>query len=99
MDGRFDHARALMLILNRERALVTTEAMGPIEEGRFFKSVITIYSEYDPATVELETLARDATSGMSICTNQQATEVTVGELPQEAASFFNVLDEQEVADG
>jgi hypothetical protein len=57
---------------------------------RYYKSTITIYSEFDPTKVELSTLAREAETGDAICTSFGTEEVAPDNMPQDAASFFEV---------
>ena len=42
---------------------------------RLFKTTLVIWSDYDPSTVEIEDLARDATSGDAYCSRQVAEEI------------------------
>lgn len=39
---------------------------------RLWKTTIVIWSKYDPQEVELEDLAREATSGAAYCSRQKA---------------------------
>ena len=56
----------------------------------YYKATITIYSDFDPARVELSDLAREAEEGAAICTSQQVEAVAHDALPEEAAEFFEV---------
>jgi hypothetical protein len=40
-----------------------------------YKTTIVIWTDYDPSEVELEDLARDATSGEAICSKQQVEKI------------------------
>jgi hypothetical protein len=40
-----------------------------------YKTTIVIWTDYDPSEVELEDLARDATSGEAICSNQHVEKI------------------------
>lgn len=56
-----------------------------------YMSVITIYSDFDPAQVELSTLAREAEEGSAaICTDYRSTEVRDTDLPEQASEFFQL---------
>jgi hypothetical protein len=61
----------------------------------YYKTTITIYSEFDPSTTELTRLAQEATDGMAICTGQTSEVVLAKDLPDEAASFFVREDDTE----
>lgn len=45
----------------------------PQSNKKLYKTVITIYTDYDPSHLEIEDLARDATSGESYCTGSNTT--------------------------
>lgn len=53
-----------------------------------YKSTIEIWSEFDPETVELEVLAREATEGMAICDTQTTVRVELEQAPEGVQSFF-----------
>jgi hypothetical protein len=55
-----------------------------------YRSTITIYSHFDPSRVELSALAREAEEGAAICTHFDFEPVADTDLPEDAASFFNV---------
>jgi hypothetical protein len=55
-----------------------------------YKSTIVIYSEFDPAEVELSALAREAETGDAICTDYGVEPIANDALPESAASFFQV---------
>lgn len=56
-----------------------------------YKTTIVIWSEYDPQDVELEDLARDATSGEAFCDKQKTVFITdQGKFPD--TEFFGVED-------
>jgi hypothetical protein len=40
-----------------------------------YKTTIVIWTDYDPSEVELEDLAREATSGEAICSKQQVEKI------------------------
>lgn len=55
----------------------------------YYRATITIYVPFDPATVELDALAREATDGAAICTSMQVAPIAnTDDLPSDAASFF-----------
>jgi hypothetical protein len=61
---------------------------------KLYKSTITIWTEYNPLSVELVDLARDATSGDSFCEMHEFTEVTnPDEFPD--TDFFGCDEEED----
>ena len=59
-----------------------------------YKTTIVIWTDYDPSGVELEDLARDATSGEALCGSQETTKITdPAEYPD--TDFFGDLDGEE----
>jgi hypothetical protein len=58
-----------------------------------WKSVITIYSDFDPQQVELSALAREAEDGGAICDSMKATVVPDTELPEGVQEFFDLGEE------
>jgi hypothetical protein len=63
-----------------------------------FKSTIVIYSDFDPTTVELDTLASEATRGSAICTDFQHKQQTKAEAAADPQScgvveFFGLTTE------
>lgn len=57
-----------------------------------YRATITIYSEFDPAKVELSALAREAEEGSAIVADYKIEPVEAHELPESAAEFFSVED-------
>jgi hypothetical protein len=54
---------------------------------RLFKTTIVIWSDFDPESMELCDLARDAYNGGSFCSSQEAEEVTDSSLFPETEFF------------
>jgi hypothetical protein len=65
---------------------------------RFWKTTVEIWTDYDPSTVELEDLAREATRGDAICTASMSEEVTDLEQVPEAVLSFNWVELDEDTD-
>lgn len=53
-----------------------------------FRADITIYSEFDPVSVELSQLAREAEEGSAICTTFRGEPVEYRDMPEQAREFF-----------
>lgn len=64
-----------------------------------YKSVIVIWSEYDPSYTELEDLARDAVSGDSYCATSKSVRVENPEADPDwdGTEFFGTNDESDEA--
>jgi len=60
--------------------------MTKVDSARLYKTVITIFTDYDPANVEIEDLAREATSGDAYCSGQE----TVSFEPEEFGNIQGV---------
>lgn len=59
-----------------------------------YRTSIVIWTDYDPSQVELEYLAREATSGDAFCSQQQSEQVTdPQQLPD--TDFFGIDDDEE----
>jgi hypothetical protein len=56
-----------------------------------FRSTITIYSEFDPGSVELSALAREAEEGSAICTGFAFKTVARDAMPEQAIEFFDFV--------
>lgn len=65
-----------------------------LERPEYTKHTIVIYSQMTTIG-ELSTLAREAEQGDAICADYRNEQVTRSELPESAASFFQVLDGDE----
>lgn len=72
-----------------------TQAEHPGQSQRFWKSTVVIYTPYDPADSELVDLAQDATDGLSFSPFETVEEIAAGDLPDDAASFFNLAEGDE----
>ncbi len=59
----------------------------------FYKTIFTIWTDYPAGDVELEDLAREATSGDAIAEGGSCEPVTEQDLPEAVASFFSLDDE------
>lgn len=60
---------------------------------KLWKSTITIYSPYNPDTLELSAIARDAETGESYCSEQHNDVVEPDELPEGAREFFRIEED------
>ena len=60
---------------------------------KLYKSVIVIWTDYDPSNLELVDLAREATDGGAICTQQVASRVDAKLCPR--LDFFKAEEDCE----
>lgn len=59
-----------------------------------YKTTIVIWTDYDPAGVELEDLAREATSGDALCDGQGTEKVTDPEQMPDT-DFFGIDEDDQ----
>lgn len=64
--------------------------MGKHNKKKLYKSVIVIWTDYNPNALELVDLAHAATNGDAICTQQTASLVDAKLCPRQ--DFFNLED-------
>lgn len=57
------------------------------------KTMLTIWTEYDPSGMPLDKLGHDAERGDALCSRMEVTEVDDSDLPNEVAEFFDLADE------
>ena len=62
---------------------------------KLYKTTVVIWSDFDGGNVELEDLAREATSGSAYCTKQKAELVDPRTDPEFDGSDFFGFDEEE----
>jgi hypothetical protein len=62
--------------------------------SKLYKTTIVIWTEYDPSDMDIEYLARDATSGDSFC-DQQTHEVITDKNKFPDTEFFGVDDTED----
>ena len=62
---------------------------------RLWKTVVSIWTDYDPTHVELEDLAREATSGDAISEGgvEGIYSLDCGTIPEGVLSFFGELED------
>jgi hypothetical protein len=53
-----------------------------------YRATIVIYSEFDPGSVELSVLAREAEEGAAYCNSFKVDQVVSDALPASVAEFF-----------
>ena len=53
-----------------------------------YKSVITIYSEFDPSKLELSELAREAEDGSAICNGMTVEQAQDKDVPVGVLDFY-----------
>lgn len=59
-----------------------------MEHTEFYKTTIVIYTDYDPANMEISQLAREAECGDAICTGNNTRTVQRRSVPEEAIEFL-----------
>jgi hypothetical protein len=70
--------------------------MTEADNTKLYKTVVTIFTDYDPSNVELEHLAREATSGDAYCTGQETVSFApedfgkIEGVGEELFNFFNI---------
>ena len=87
VESLFDRAQVAW---EKVKAGAVTVPDPPPKDGGYYRTVIEIWSDYDGDSVELEDLARAATSGDAICTKQVSVAMEICECPQ--MEFFGFAD-------
>lgn len=57
---------------------------------KIYKTTMEIYTDYDPASVEIDDLAREAVSGDAICENRKCVKIDANKVSSGVREFLGV---------